>query len=151
MLFRSPACDDSKRSRNDECVVDIIITIRSCGTQSTLCTVVCTVMKVVGSDESGILHTRRKQETSAQVYRRTVHLHKLSPPPKRRLRSSAQSCSAQGSKHHYFLLVTIFVIACRMTMPAFSVSFFVNPDVTQTLSAGVGCHACSLGDRKSVV
>ena len=30
----------------------------------------------------------------------------------------------------------IFVIACRITVPAFSVSFLLRPEVTHTLSAG---------------
>lgn len=36
----------------------------------------------------------------------------------------------------YFFLPKTFVIACRMVVPAFSISFFVRPIVTQTLSAG---------------
>ena len=45
----------------------------------------------------------------------------------------------------YFLLVMIFVMACRIMTPAFSVSFFVSPLVTQTLRAGTGCQPASLG------
>ena len=36
----------------------------------------------------------------------------------------------------YFRLLTIFVIACRIVMPALSISFLDNPLVIQTLSAG---------------
>jgi hypothetical protein len=43
----------------------------------------------------------------------------------------------------HFLLETTLVIACRITTPAFSISFFDNPIVTQTLSAGCGCHPWS--------
>lgn len=35
----------------------------------------------------------------------------------------------------YFLRVIILVMACLMTTPAFSVSFFDRPVVTQTLTA----------------
>lgn len=45
----------------------------------------------------------------------------------------------------YFLFFTTLVMAWRMVMPAFSVSFFVKPDVTQTLMAGVGCQPSSRG------
>jgi hypothetical protein len=46
---------------------------------------------------------------------------------------------------HYFLRETIFVIACLIVVPAFSVSFFVNPLVTHTFSAGCGCQPASRG------
>lgn len=45
----------------------------------------------------------------------------------------------------YFLLLIIFVIACLMIVPAFSVSFFVSPLVTQTFKQGWGCHPASRG------
>lgn len=45
----------------------------------------------------------------------------------------------------YFRRLTILVMACRIIVPAFSVSFFVSPLVTQTLSEGLGCHPASLG------
>ena len=45
----------------------------------------------------------------------------------------------------YFRLLTILVMACLMMVPAFSVSFFVRPLVTHTLSAGVGCQPASRG------
>ena len=51
------------------------------------------------------------------------------------------------SQNTYFRRLTIFVIACLMIVPAFSVSFFVKPLVTHTLSAGVGCHPASRGLR----
>lgn len=40
----------------------------------------------------------------------------------------------------HFLFATTFVMACLITVPAFSISFFVNPTVTQTFSAGCACH-----------
>jgi hypothetical protein len=43
------------------------------------------------------------------------------------------------------ILDTIFVTACLTIVPAFSVSFFVSPLVTHTLSAGWGCHPASRG------
>ena len=33
-------------------------------------------------------------------------------------------------------LLTILVIACRIVIPALSISFFESPDVTHTFSAG---------------
>jgi hypothetical protein len=45
----------------------------------------------------------------------------------------------------YFLLAMILVMACLMITPAFSVSFFVNPLVMHTLSAGTGAHPASRG------
>jgi hypothetical protein len=45
----------------------------------------------------------------------------------------------------YFLLETIFVIACLIVVPAFSVSFFVNPLVIHTFSDGSGCQPASRG------
>lgn len=44
-----------------------------------------------------------------------------------------------------FRLLTILVIACLMMAPALSVSFFVRPDVMQTLSAGCSSHPKSFG------
>jgi hypothetical protein len=55
----------------------------------------------------------------------------LSPISIQRTRSSIQS-----QHTHYFLLDTIFVTACLITVPAFSVSFLVSPLVTHTLSDG---------------
>jgi hypothetical protein len=43
-----------------------------------------------------------------------------------------------------FLVITL-VIACRMVVPAFSISFFDRPDVTQTFSAGWMAHDSSFG------
>ena len=45
----------------------------------------------------------------------------------------------------YFLRVIILVMACLMTTPAFSVSFFDRPVVTQTLTADWGCQPSSRG------
>jgi hypothetical protein len=66
--------------------------------------------------------------------------------------SSKPARPRQGHVHRnrplyfvYFLFEMILVIACRMVIPAFSVSFFVRPLVTQTLRAGVGCHPASRG------
>jgi hypothetical protein len=66
--------------------------------------------------------------------------------------SSKPARPRQGHVHRnrplyfvYLLLEMILVIACRMVTPAFSVSFFVRPLVTQTLRAGVGCHPASRG------
>lgn len=36
----------------------------------------------------------------------------------------------------YFRALRTLVMACLMIVPAFSVSFFVKPEVTQTLRAG---------------
>lgn len=47
--------------------------------------------------------------------------------------------------HLYLLLVIILVIACLISVPAFSISFFDKPVVTHTFSAGCGCHCSSLG------
>jgi hypothetical protein len=66
--------------------------------------------------------------------------------------SSKPARPRQGHVHRnrplyfvYLLFEMILVIACRMVVPAFSVSFFVRPLVTQTLRAGVGCHPASRG------
>jgi hypothetical protein len=48
----------------------------------------------------------------------------------------------------YFLLLTTFVIAWRITVPAFSISFLVKPMVTHTLSAGgTICFGWKLSSR----
>lgn len=44
--------------------------------------------------------------------------------------------------HHLFFVMTL-VMACLMTTPAFSISLRDRPAVTQTLSAGCGCHRLS--------
>jgi hypothetical protein len=66
--------------------------------------------------------------------------------------SSKPARPRQGHVHRnrplyfvYLLFEMTLVIACRMVIPAFSVSFFVRPLVTQTLRAGVGCHPASRG------
>jgi hypothetical protein len=43
---------------------------------------------------------------------------------------------------HFFPLITV-VMACLMTVPARSVSFFDSALVTQTFSAGWARHSCS--------
>ena len=60
-------------------------------------------------------------------------------------RNAAYALLIHHTLTRHFLRVMILVMACLMTMPAFSVSFFVKPDVTQTFKAGVGCHVCSRG------
>lgn len=48
---------------------------------------------------------------------------------------------------HFFLLITL-VMACRMIVPAFSISFFVRPMVTHTFSAaGTTCLGWKLSSR----
>lgn len=48
---------------------------------------------------------------------------------------------------HFFLLITL-VMACRMVVPAFSISFFVRPMVTHTFSAaGTICFGWKLSSK----
>lgn len=48
---------------------------------------------------------------------------------------------------HFFLLITL-VMACRMIVPAFSISFFVRPMVTHTFrAAGTTCLGWKLSSR----
>lgn len=56
----------------------------------------------------------------------------------------------QAGRCHFLPFITV-VIACRMIMPAFSVSFFDSPLVIHTFSAGRACHSFSksLGDTPS--
>ncbi len=44
-------------------------------------------------------------------------------------------------EHHHFRRLTILVMACRIVIPAFSVSLRERPTVTQTFNAGCGCHS----------
>lgn len=45
----------------------------------------------------------------------------------------------RGNKVGYFLLLRAFVTACRIVVPAFSISLLVRPIVTHTFSAGGKC------------
>jgi len=49
----------------------------------------------------------------------------------------------KGGTSHRFL-VRIFVMACRMVMPAFSTSFFDSPIIRHTFRAGWGVYTSVL-------
>lgn len=54
--------------------------------------------------------------------------------------SHLKQIHSYATRCHLRLFMTV-VMACRMVMPAFSVSFFDSPLVTHTFSAGGGCHS----------
>lgn len=47
--------------------------------------------------------------------------------------------------HNYLFLFTTFVMACRIVMPAFSISFRERPMLMHTFNAGCSSHPVSFG------
>jgi hypothetical protein len=63
-------------------------------------------------------------------------------------RISGQDQKLRGKRRNYFLLLITLVIACRMIVPAFSISFLVRPVVTHTFrAAGTTCLGSKLSSR----
>lgn len=61
---------------------------------------------------------------------------------------SGQDQKLRGKGRHYFLLLITLVMACRMIVPAFSISFLVRPVVTHTFRAGgIICLGSKLSSR----
>lgn len=73
------------------------------------------------------------------------HPHcRVRPPPTGKTNSFLRTQAAAGTASLLpDLRVSTFVMACRITVPAFSISFLDSPVVTQTLSAGCSFHPTS--------
>ena len=63
-------------------------------------------------------------------------------------RISGQDQKLRGKRRHYFLLLITLVMAWRIIVPAFSISFLVRPVVTHTFRAGgTTCLGSKLSSR----